>query len=106
MKKRAAIIAVLALAVCALAVYGVSPALKEYLTGPDGPTELFVETCERLFSGDGDCRVFDEQGLDITEDFVLAHRGDYERGDFDALWEAFKAEAKSLSRPAAQDANA
>lgn len=49
------------------------------------PTDLFIEACDNLFAEDTNYKVIDENGCDVTEQFLEEHRAEYLSDDYVAI---------------------
>lgn len=64
----------------------------ETTTGLTGPTPLFIEVCNNLFTNPDEYKALDKGQQDITESFVNKYKPCYYSRSYDMLWNAFKNE--------------
>jgi len=62
-----------------------------------GPTKMFVEMCDNLFNNPTKYRALDKGQNDVTNAFVNSHVSDYQNNNYDALWDAFRAELYAIT---------
>lgn len=56
--------------------------------GLTGPTDEFIDVCNSLFTEGSGYKAIDQNGDDVTEEFVQDYRDEYLSGNLAVIWEA------------------
>lgn len=76
-----------------LAIYSV----LHVLPGLTKPTDLFIDTCKKVFYADADYIALDKEQKDVTADFVAKYTPAIQQEDYETLWKAFKEELSAIT---------
>ena len=94
--KRISVFALVCVLVSAMAcpAFAASTEDQEGLTGP---TDLFVDICDKLFSEDSEYRAIDNDGNDVTAQFLTEYDDAYVAGNYELIWNAVKDELDTIT---------
>ena len=80
LRKICSLALVFVLSICLASTAYAADTINEDL-GLTGPTNLFIDVCDNLFSQDSTYRALDSEGNDITENFLAKYQSAYHTGD-------------------------
>lgn len=96
LRKICSLALVFVLSICLASTAYAADTINEDL-GLTGPTNLFIDVCDNLFSQDSTYRALDSEGNDITENFLAKYQSAYHTGDYTQIWNAVKDSAISVT---------
>ena len=94
--KRISVFALVCVLVSAMACPAFA-ATTEDQEGLTGPTDLFVDICDELFSEDSEYRAIDNNGNDVTAQFLAEYDDAYAAGNYELIWNAVKDELDTIT---------
>lgn len=94
--KRISVFALVCVLVSAMACPAFA-ATAEDQEGLTGPTDLFVDICDELFSRDSEYRAIDNDGNDVTAQFLAEYDDAYVAGNYELIWNAVKDELDTIT---------
>ena len=94
--KRISVFALVCVLVSAMACPAFA-ATTEDQEGLTGPTDLFVDICDELFSEDSEYRAIDNNGNDVTAQFLAEYDDAYASGTYALIWNAVNDELDTIT---------
>lgn len=95
--KRISIFALVGVLISAISCPALAVVAEDQGEGLTGPTELFIDICDELFSGNSEYKAIDKSGDDVTAQFLVDYQDAYVVENYTLIWEAVKENLETIT---------